>query len=157
MRVERAARRDTELTEAISAEILNAGQKSRLRHAQIHPLTSSKRPCFEFLARDCPEAQAIARSQKGGRIFLRLEKPQRRTTNHIPTAGRAQRVNAALRCPDRNRPGTDFFSWRSTARRCEFFWKTDEIWKPRGEADTAHMIISHAVKIDDFLRRHLCA
>src|SRR5947207_14597937 len=117
MRVERSAKRDTELTEAISAEILNASQKSRLRDTQIHPLTS-KYPCFEFLTRDCPEAQAIARSQKGGRIFLRLEKPQRRTTNYIPTAGRAQRVNAALRPPDRNRPGRDFFSWCSTARRC---------------------------------------
>ena len=58
--------------------------------------------------------------------------------------------------PDSNRSGGNFFAWRDTARRCQFFWKASEIWKPGSEADAGHVIIRRAVKIDDFLRRHLC-
>src|ERR1700731_4560353 len=77
----------------------------------------SSRFFFEFFRRYGAEADAVAGPQQRRRIFLRIEQLERRPADHVPAAGRLDRINSGLRSTDRDRAGRDFFARNLTAWR----------------------------------------
>src|SRR5206468_1801684 len=93
--------------------------------------------------------------QKRWRTFLRIEKPQRRATNNIPTAWRFERINTGLFSADPNRTGGNFFSRRRASRRGQSFRKTAQERKSRRKSDAIDAVIRIAMKIDNLFGGNL--
>src|SRR5439155_24492763 len=93
---------------------------------------------LKFVPCDHAETQAIARTQKRGRIFCGIEELERRAPDQIPSAGRAQRINPCLPAPDSDRTGREFFSESVPTRRGESLWQPCPEWKTGNAPDGGH-------------------
>src|SRR5215469_10122016 len=111
---------------------------------------------LKLLARNCAKTHTIARTQKGRRIFDRIEKLQRSAANEIPPARRTQRINSRLRTADANRARRNFFSRHVATRRRQNLRQACQKCKTRNEPNAGHSVIVSAVKLDDFTLGKLC-
>src|SRR5437016_2167827 len=111
----------------------------------------------KLIARDGTEAYAVARTQKCGWIFLRIEQAQWCATDKVPSAGRTQRINSRLSPTNPDRTGQNFFPRNFPARSSQLLGKTSQKWKSGNKSYAGDTILSRAVKTDDFARRRLRA
>src|SRR5262245_2926712 len=105
---------------------------------------------FKLVSRDSAETNALAGTQKRGRIFCRIEQAQRCPADQIPAAGGAQRIDSRLCAANADRTGGNLFSRHVTARSGQFLRKTSQKRKPWNKSYAGDAILSSAMKIDDF-------
>src|SRR4029078_12138203 len=110
----------------------------------------------KLLPRNCADTHAITRTQKGRRIFNRIEKLQRSSTAQFPATRGTHWIDSRLRAADANRTGRNFFAWYVAARRRQILWQPCQKCKTRNEANAGHAVFARAVKIDDFAFGKLC-
>ena len=82
---------------------------------------------------------------------MRVEQPQWRATDDVPTAGRFDWIDASLFATDADGTGWDFFAWSLAPRRRDLLRKPGEKWKASGKSDAMDSVLGAAMKIDNFL------
>ncbi len=161
--VHRAAGHDGEVLHAGTAEVLDAREHARAQHAYRHQAPARAAPTRRRSRPPTPCARTSprrsARTRRGRRpgarspLARRVEHGERRAPDHVPAAGRGERVHRRLARRDGHRSRVEPRARRRAARHGKPRVEPADVGEAGGEAHHQHAMPRGDVQPHDLVRR----